>query len=168
MTTLRITLATLGSTALLAGAAAPAFAQDTAGTYPSDPSSGSQTQQTQQGHRRGHGRGHGRRLSDAQLTKVASALGVTLDALKTAQAEVRAAVKATDARETRAEEDALLAQKLGVTVDELRAAFDSVRPQGGEGRGRGGRVGCKGGSSSGSQGSTSGSYPSDSTATSGA
>jgi hypothetical protein len=114
------------------------------------------TTQTQK-HKRG--KNHGGKLTDAQLTKVATALGTTLETLKAAQAKVKAAVKATDERETRAQEDALLASELGVSVSELRAAFASIKPA------RGGR-GERGGGCHGSQSDADGgTYPTDSAGT---
>lgn len=148
MPSVRTTIAVLSSTALLGAVAGPALAQDGSGTYPSD----STTQAAKKGKRGG-------KLTDAQLTTVATKLGTTLEALKAAQAKVKAAVKATEARETKAEQDALLAEELGVTVSELRAAFASVRPARGERRGDG-RLCDK--PASGSADGTSGSYPSDS------
>ncbi len=68
-----------------------------------------------------------RSLTDAQLTTVATKLGTTLEALKGAQAKVKAAIAATAARETRPQKDALLAAELDVTVAPLRTAFASVR-----------------------------------------
>lgn len=143
MPSLRSTLVVLGSTALMGSLATPAFAQEA--TYPSDGTPTATQGQTQKKGKRGKRRGG--RLTDAQLTQVAEALGTTLEALKAAQAEVKSETAATDERETRAERDALLAGKLGVTVAELRAAFDGVRPARGE-RGErrgGGPGGCRGG-----------------------
>jgi len=117
MKSLRTITAVLATTALAAGAATPAFAQ-TSATSPGD----STTQRPAK-----QGKKKPRRLSDAQLTTVATALGTTLDALKAAQANAKAAAAATETRETRAEMDALLAAELDVTVAQLRAAFASVR-----------------------------------------
>jgi hypothetical protein len=150
MKSLRTITAVVATAALAGGVAAPAFAQ-TAGSYPTDSTT---TQASKHGKKGKHKQ---RKLSDAQLTTVATALGTTLDALKAAQAKVKAATDATDARETKAQVDALLASELGVTVDQVRTAFDGVR--GGD-DGRGGRGGtCNGGKpASGSAGS----YPTDS------
>jgi len=159
MPPIRTTVAILSCTALLGGLAVPAFAQDTTGTYPTDSADPSQTQKPK--HKKG--KRHGGRLTDAQLTKVATKLGTTLEALKAARAEVKAAVRATEAHETRAQEDALLASKLDVTVEKLRAAFASVAPARGEHRG--GRGGCEKPPSSTSTDDTSGTYPSGSAGT---
>jgi hypothetical protein len=122
MMSLRTITAVVASAAVAGGGlAAPAFSQ-TAGTYPGDASSSSQSNKP--GKRGHHGKRH---LTDAQLTTVATALGTTLDGLKAAQAKVKAAVAATDAKETKAEKDGLLAAELNVTVTQLRAAFASVR-----------------------------------------
>ena len=126
MRSIRTITAFVVTGALVAGGASPAFAHGpgagagTGADYPSDAGSQSQTQ-------RKRAKKKPRRLSDAQLTRVATALGTTLDALKAAQAEVKAAAAATEARETRAQMDALLAEALNVTVAQLRAAFASVR-----------------------------------------
>ncbi len=174
MRSLRSTLTVLGTTALMGGLATPALAQDSAGTYPTDTDTSQSTtsgkhKSKQKGKR---GKASRAKLTDAQLTTVAEALGTTLAALKTAQSEVKAAVKASEARETRSQRDAMLAEKLGVTSAELRAAFDEARPaRGGSGERRGGkRGGCKRGSDSesGSSDSTdtsAGSYPTDGSAT---
>lgn len=145
MKSLRTITAVVATAALAGCVAAPASAQ-TAGSYPSDTTP---MQAKKHGKRGKHKQ---RKLSDAQLTTVATALGTTLDALKAAQAKVKAALDATDAKETRAQADAQLASELGVTVDQLRAAFHSVRASG---DGGGGGT-CKGGKPA------SGSYPSDS------
>ena len=125
MKSIRTITAVLATGALVAGAAAPALAHGpgagAGADYPSDSGSQSQPQ------RKRGGKKKPRRLSDAQLTRVATALGTTLDALKAAQAEVKAAAAATEARETRAQMDALLAEALNVTVAQLRDAFASVR-----------------------------------------
>jgi hypothetical protein len=89
-----------------------------------------------------------------QLTTVATRLGTTLEALTAAQATVKAATAATDARETKAQKDALLAAELNVTVAQLRAALASVR---GTTDGR-----CKGGSGT-SSATTAGNNPTDAT-----
>lgn len=136
----RIVTAALATTVL---AAAPALAQTA--EQPSD--SGTQTQQ-----KAGKKGKHPKRLSDAQLASVAEALGTTTAALKTAMAEVKRETAATEARESKAQKDALLAGKLGVGVEELRAAFASVRGRTDGTRGgargergeRGGRGGCTG------------------------
>lgn len=172
MPSLRTALTVLGATALLGGLGTPAYAQSSAGDYPTD--SGSSQSDTsgkhtsgkkkagKKGKRARHRRG-ARRLSQSQLTAVAEKLGTTLAKLKEAQSEVKAAVKASEERETRSEIDAMLAEKLGVTATEVRAAFDSVRPARST---SGKRGGCKRKSSesSGSDESTAGSYPSDSAA----
>jgi len=144
----RTTTAVLASAALVGGAAAPAFAQS--GDYPSEPSGSTQAQRPAKKGKRGP-----KKLTDGQLTTVATKLGTTLEALKAAQAKVKAAVAATDATETKAERDALLAAELNVTVAQLKAAFDSVR---GTTDGT-----CK---AKGSSGSTGGQYPTDSSTTS--
>lgn len=126
MNSIRTITAALATTGLMAVAGAPAaMAQSSTTTdYPSDTS----TQTSKPAGKKGHkGKKGARKLSDAQLTKVATALGTTLEALKAAQAKVKAATDATDAKETKAERDALLAPELGVTVTQLRTAFDSVR-----------------------------------------
>lgn len=167
MPSLRTALTVLGATALLGGLGTPAYAQSSAGDYPTD--SGSSQSSTsgkhtsgKKGKRARHRRG-ARRLSQSQLTAVAEKLGTTLAKLKEAQSAVKAAVKASEERETRSEIDAMLAEKLGVTATEVRAAFDSVRPARST---SGKRGGCKRKSSesSGSDESTAGSYPSDSAA----
>ena len=140
MKSIRTMTAVLATTALAAGAAAPVALAQTSGTYPSD---------TQSQRPAKKGKKKQRKLSDAQLTKVATALGTTLEALKVAQAAVKTATDATEARETPAERDALLAAELNVTVAQLRAAFASVR---GTTDGR-----CKGHANTGSTGT----YPSD-------
>ena len=118
MKSFRSITAVLASSALVAGAAAPVAMAQTPATYPGD----SQT------HRPGKkGKKKPRKLTDAQLTTVASALGTTLDALKAAMASVKAATDATEVKETKAQKDALLAAELDVTVAQLRAAFGSVR-----------------------------------------
>jgi hypothetical protein len=120
MPSIRSVTATCAVSALLAGLGVPtAFAQDTA----TDPGAANPTHQRHGNHKRHH-RHH---LTDAQLTTVATALGTTLEALKAATANVKAAVGATPEKETKAERQALLATELGVTVDALRAAFASVR-----------------------------------------
>ncbi len=146
MSHLRLTLAVLSSAALLGGAAAgPAAAQDTAGTYPTGPTSGPAGGHGHGPGGRGHRRGGPRKLSDAQLTTIATQLGTTLDALKAAIAKVDAAVKASPERETKAQRDALLATELGVSTDALTAAFEAARPAPGGGDGTGpGRGACKG------------------------
>ena len=127
MQSIRTTTAVLAASgALLAAGAPAAMAQSGTTDYPSDSTTNSQTAKPAKG-KRGKARRAPRRLSDAQLTRVAAALGTDLAALKAAQAKVKAAVDATDARETRAEHDALLAGELGVTVEQLRTAFASVR-----------------------------------------
>ncbi|MTD46229.1 hypothetical protein GKE82_18530 [Conexibacter sp. W3-3-2] len=134
MPSIRTAVAVLGTSVLLGGLATPALAQE-AGSYPTD------TTTQQPAKKKGKkGKRHAPRLTDAQLATVAEQLGVTLEQLKTAMAEVKAAVKATEARETKAQEQALLAEKLGKTAAEVKAAFDSVRPARGEGDRRGG---CK-------------------------
>ncbi len=159
--TIRTLAATVGTAALLTGAAGtPAFAQTTT-DYPSDTSTTTTKKK---------GKGHGR-LTTAQLTAVAKALGVTLDELKAAQAKVKTTVAGTSARETKAEQDALLAKELGKTTAEVQAAFASVaatRPARGSGDedrrgGHGGRGECdrSGSGDTGSYPSDSGSYPSD-------
>ena len=123
MTSIRnLTAVLAASGALLAAGApaAPAQSGTAGGDYPTDTTS-------QTGKKGKKGRRGPRRLSDAQLTKVATALGTDLAGLKAAMAEVKKTVDATDERETRADRDALLAAALGATVDELRAAFGSVR-----------------------------------------
>ena len=122
MKSFRTITAVLATGALVAGSASPASAHPggPAADYPTDSGSASQVQKKR-------GKKKPRRLSDAQLTTVATALGTTLEALKAAQASVRAAAAATEIRETRAQMDALLAEALNVTVAELRAAFASVR-----------------------------------------
>lgn len=127
MPSIRTTVAVLGSTALLGGLASPAVAQEA--TYSSDTG----TSQTQKPAKKKGKKRPAKRLTDAQLTTVAEQLGTTLEALKTAMSEVKAATKATEARETRAEEDALLGEKLGKTAAEVKAAFASVRPARAEG-----------------------------------
>lgn len=139
---LRSITAVLATTALAAGVAAPAFAQTSTAT---DSSTATQPG----GH---HGRHGGRKLTDAQLTVVATKLGVTLDALKAAQASVKTATDATAVKETRTQKDALLATALGVSPDALRAAFASVH---GTTDGT-----CKKGSGS-TSGTTAGNYPTD-------
>ena len=79
----------------------------TTGGFPLGPS----TSRTQDQKPR-KGKKGSRRLSDAQLTTVASTLGVSLEQLKAAQVKVKAAIAATAARETRAGQDSLLAPEL--------------------------------------------------------
>ncbi len=124
MMSIRTIAAVAAATGLLAAAGAPAaVAQSTpAPAHPTD-----SAQPGKPGKKGKHRRRGPRRLSDAQLTRVAEALGTGLAALKAAEAKVKAAVDASEARETRAERDALLAAELGVTVEKLRSAFDSVR-----------------------------------------
>jgi hypothetical protein len=146
MKAVRNLTAVVAATALAGGGlAAPVFARSAADDSAASGTTQSRTQES--------GRHHGgRRLSDAQLTTVATALGTTLDALKAAQAKVKAAAAATDARETKAQKDALLAGELNVTVTQLRAAFASVR---------GATDGtCKGGRGNAS-GTTAGDSPAD-------
>jgi hypothetical protein len=121
MKSVRSMTAILATATLAAGAAAPVASAQTA-TYPTDPSG----EQRSANHGK-RGKKKPRRLSDAQLTRVATALGTTLEALKAAQAAVKTATAATEIRETRAQHDALLAAELDVTVTQLRAAFASVR-----------------------------------------
>jgi hypothetical protein len=134
----------LAATSMIAAGAPAALAQSTS-DYPSDSASQTQTAKKKGKRKRGP-----RRLSDAQLTKVAAALGTDLATLKAAMADVKAAADATDKRETKAEMAAALAGKLGVTTDQLRAAFSSVR---GTTDGR-----CKG---SAGTSTPAGDYPSD-------
>ena len=101
--------------------------------YPSDTST-----QTSKPAKRGKPGKRPRRLTSAQLSAVAAKLGVSVDALKAAQTKAKAAADATDARETPAQMDELLATLLGVTAAQVREAFASVAPQRrGEGGGRG-------------------------------
>ena len=139
------TLAAVGALSLVGAPAA--LAQNSTADYPTD-----RAGQTDGAAKKGKKKGkRARALSDAQLTRVATALGTTLEALKAAQAEVKTALDATEERETKAERDALLAGKLDVTVEQLRAAFAGVR---GTTDGT-----CKRG------GSSTGDYPTDSSAT---
>jgi hypothetical protein len=148
MKSFRTITAVLATSALAGGLAAPVLAQSA--DYPTDTSA---TTEAHQGGKKGR---HGpRKLSDAQLTTVATKLGTTLEALKAAQAAVKTATEATEARETHAQRDALLADELNVTVAQLRAAFASVR---GATDGR-----CKGGA--GAAGTTAGTYPTDTSTT---
>ena len=121
MPSLRSVAATCGVGALLAGLGAPAAVAQSTTTGPGTAGATSPAH-----HRHGKHKRHHRHLTDAQLTTVATALGTTLEALKAAQATVKAAVDATAEKETKAERAALLAAELGVTVDALRAAFASV------------------------------------------
>ena len=123
--TFRSLAATAGaSVLLLVGVASPALSQSGGSS-----DSGTTTQEQKKGKKK---KGRHGKLSDAQLTTVAEALGVTLEKLKAALAEVKTATAATDERETKAEKDELLATALGVTVEELRAAFASLRPARGD------------------------------------
>lgn len=155
MSPIRTAVAVLSSTALLGGLASPALAQEA--TYPTDTT----TSETQKPAKQGKKAKRAKKLTDAQLTAVAEELGTTLTALKAAMAEVKAAVQATEARETKAQEHALLAEKLGVTAAEVKAAFDSVRPVRGErrARGEGGRGECRRPAQSETGTDTSGDYP---------
>jgi len=155
MTTIRRISTTLAATALLGASAVPALGQS--GDYPTDSSNSTSTQSTVKAKKHKKGKRGDRRLPDAQLTKVATALGTDLASLKAAMASVKTKVDATDARETKAERDALLAEELGVSVDALRSAFSSVR---GTTDGH-----CKGKPAGGTSGPTSGDYPSDTTTT---
>lgn len=149
----RMTAASLGATAMLFGAAAPAFAQTTA-DYPTDTST--TTTQTAKAHK---GK-KARKLTDAQLTTVATALGTDLATLKAAQAKVKAAVAATDAKESKGEQNALLASELGVTAAQVKAAFASVAGAGGT---RAARGDCPAKPASGTTGTTGATadYPAD-------
>ncbi len=140
MSPLRTSLAVLASAALLAALPAGAHAQSSADSpTPGEPSS------SQVHEKKGKKKRAPRRLTDAQLTSVAEALGTTLSALKEARSAVKAAVEASPERETRAQRDAMLAERLGVTAAEVRSAFASVRSSGPRRGGRHGgrRGGCR-------------------------
>ncbi|MEN0011831.1 MAG: hypothetical protein AAGC46_00600 [Solirubrobacteraceae bacterium] len=176
--TIRTKAATYGGAALLALSAAPVMAQTAsarAGQHHKAPAKNVVTA----------------RYTDAQLTTVATALGVSLDDLKAARTSVKATIASTDTRETPAQVNALLATALGgtITADQVTAAFASLKtasstsgsssypsdssgsyPSDASGHGSGG---CDHGSSGNTSGSSpsdsSGSYPSDtSTSTSNA
>jgi hypothetical protein len=160
MSPLRTTLAVVSSAALLATLPAGAVAQSP-GDYPT---SGEPT--SSQVHKKGKKKRAHRKLSDAQLTRVAEALDTTLAALKEAMSEVGAAVKASEERETKAQREAMLAERLGVSAADVRAAFASVAksgPRRGSGRGakRGG--GCR--KPAPTSDTDPGTYPGDSTGT---
>ena len=141
MLSIRKATVVLASGALLAAASAPAaFAQSGTADYPSDTAT-----QSERPAKSGNRAKRARKLTTAQLTAVATRLGVTVEALKAAQAKVKAATAATEARETKAQTDALLAAELGVTAEQVRAAFASVEPQ----RRSGSRGDCNGAGQSG-------------------
>jgi hypothetical protein len=118
MKSIRMITATLAATALVAAGAPTAMAQ----SGPAPDTAGQSERPAKKKGKRGP-----RRLSAAQLAKVATALGTDAAPLKAALDKVKATVDASEARETKAERDALLAGELGVTVEALRAAFASVR-----------------------------------------
>lgn len=126
MKSIRTFTAALATTALVAAGAPAALAQST--TPPERPSDAAG--QTERPAKKKKGRRGPRRLSAAQLTKVAAALDVETATLKAAMAKVKAAIDATEARETKAEGDALLAAELGVSVEQMRTALAGVRGAG--------------------------------------
>lgn len=174
--TIRTKAATYGGAALLALSAAPVMAQTASARAGQHHKASSKNVVTA-------------KYTDAQLTTVATALGVSLDDLAAARTSVKSTIAGTDTRETPTQVNALLATALGgsITADQVKAAFASLKtastssgdsgsatyPSDGSGSAStgdhsGGRGGCdhSGGSASGSSPSDgSGSYPSDSSTT---